>query len=370
MHVRLSLPDFHQPPSDLLFNDASPFVTSDFTLADIYGDSIINPNPDFDLSMNIDDQRSKSPVACNDIGWSQTNGPIKLEKSFNNSMDVAENSTFKGELSENSSSNHTSVFLSSEGGPPSATSVNSDIVTFCSAEESNHEATNGVISECNDSNSSDKLRQVQKKNGNGLANKSKSIVNSIENSCIATSTVIKVESMLNNQKVYCERPASPSFPSLSASPQQPRLISTSHPTTILSLDKTGNSIVQLRQSKVKQVLKSVLTTDVADVKVRTPLIVTQGGSPVRKAGDALRVRGVEDVVTASGQQQQLVTLAMTDSFKLRVHGHLPGGATGTAGGSTHDLLGLMHQKTLPSTTLPRDGIKQRIFFSDPESFWF
>lgn len=377
VHVRLTLPDLHQPPSDLLFSDTSPFVTSEFTLADIYGDSIIDPNPD--NTINSEERQSKSPEpASRDVSWRQSNGPVKLEKiiSFNaitedggnlleNVDDTSKSNTFKGELSENSSSNQTSVFLSSEGGPPSATSVNSDIAILSATDESNHEVTNGVISECNDSNESDKLKLVQKKTGS-TPTKCKPALNSLESSNISTSTIIKVDPVVNSQKIYSERSISPSFPSLSTSQQQSRLIS------FLPLEKPEQkkadipnqnvAIVQLksptvlRKSKVQQVLKSVLTTD--GTEVRTPLLVTQtsrqGGSPVRKT-DTLRVRGVEDIVTASGQQQQLVTLAMSDSLKLRLHGHLLGGGGGTASSSTHDLLGLVHQKALPTATVPRDG---------------
>lgn len=359
VHVRLTLPDLHQPPSDLLFSDTSPFVTSEFTLADIYGDSIIDPNPDNDSGMNNEPKRSKSP----DVLWRQSNGPVKLEKTIMEDVNLVENmdetsKSFKGELSENSSSNQTSVFLSSDGGPPSAASVNSDIAILSNTDESNHEATNGVISECNDSNESDKLKQAQKKSGN-TPTKSKPLLNSVES---GTSTIIKVDP--NSQKIYSERSISPTL----STPQQPnsRLIS------FLPLEKpeqkksdTPNqnvAIVQLksptvlRQSKMQQVLKSVLTTD--GTEVRAPLLVTQtsrqGGSPVRKT-DTLRVRGLEDIVTASGQQQQLVTLAMSDSLKLRLHGHLLGGGAGTASSSTHDLLGLVQQKALPTASVPRDG---------------
>lgn len=361
VRVRLALPEVEQPPSDLLFTDNSPFVTSEFTLADLYGDTIIDPNPDVDMSLSGDEHAMKEPIAFKEISWSQTNGPVKAVKSV---MDeegcegiTEDSAASKAELSDNSCSNQTSVFLSSEGGPPSSASVSSDTVAYCAAEESNHEGTNGVVSEWNDSNESDKMKQLLKKPGNGLANKFKSAVSAAEG--VESSAVAKTEQLVNNQKKYldCDRTGSPSFSSFrSTSSNQSTLLSVTperNDQRKIEVQNQNLAIVQLKtpailpQSKVKQVFKSVLTGDGAEA--RAPLLVSSAG---RQSGSPVRVHSAEDAVSSSGQQQ-LVTLAVSDSFKLRLPGHLlNSGNAGGAANSTHDLLGLVHHKT---SSLPRDG---------------
>lgn len=127
------LPPLPPPsPSDLVFNDASLFTTSEFTLSDLYGDSLL-PDSRLDIELGISPNNS----------WRNTNGPT--DKLFDNASNS--DSPILTSKSSDSSSNHTSVFTPSTGTPNSLHSCNDD---------SNHaiSGTNGV--EWNDSNSNEK----------------------------------------------------------------------------------------------------------------------------------------------------------------------------------------------------------------------